>query len=144
MKKVPEETPHSLGMELWVLAVAWVPRNIWEKKPVISLGKSFYEMVPPGNYPEGTSVSVSLPGQFYWDFGILGVLIGMLFVGILWRFFHEYLVKPKANLSNSLIVSMMFSSFFMPLEQTLVSLFTHHLFILVLLSVVILLVSRVK
>ena len=142
MKKVPEQTPHTLGMELWVLAVAWIPRQIWQEKPVISLGKTFYDMVPPGNFPEGTSVSVSLPGQFYWDLGILGVLLGMIFVGLLWRFFHEYLVKPKGNLSNSLIVSAMFSSFFIPLEQTLVSLFTHHLFMLFILLVVIFFVSK--
>ena len=142
MKKVPDQTPHTLGMELWVLSVAWIPRQIWPKKPVIVLGKIFYDMVPAGNFPEGTSVSVSLPGQFYWDLGILGVLLGMIFVGTLWRFLHEYLVKPKRNLSNSLIVSMMFSSFFMPLEQTLVSLFTHHFFMLVILLVVVLFVSK--
>ena len=98
--------------------------------------------MPARNFPEGTSVSVSLPGQFYWDFGILGVLVGMIFIGVLWRFLHEYLVKPKGNLSNSLIVSMMFSSFFMPLEQTLVSLFTHHFFMLVILLVVVFFVSK--
>jgi hypothetical protein len=144
MKKVPEQTPHTLGMELWVLSVAWIPRQIWPKKPVIVLGKIFFEMVPAGNFPEGASVSVSLPGQFYWDLGILGVLLGMIFVGVLWRFLHEYLVKPEGNLSNSLIVSMMFSSFFMPLEQTLVSLFTRHFFMLIILLVVIFFVSKSK
>lgn len=142
MKKVPDQTPHTLGMELWVLAVAWIPRQIWQEKPVISLGKSFYEMVPPGIFPKGASVSVSLPGQFYWDLGILGVLLGMTFIGTLWRFLHEYFVKPKGNLSNSLIVSAMFSSFFVPLEQTLISLFTHHFFMLVIILVIIFFVSK--
>jgi oligosaccharide repeat unit polymerase len=129
MEKVPEEEPYTLGKEFWLLSVAWIPRRIWPQKPAISLGEIFREkMVPPDVFPEGASVSVSFPGQFYWDLGIAGVIVGMILVGILWRVLYEYLVKPKGNISNSLVTAFMFTSFFLPLEQTLVSTFTGHLF----------------
>lgn len=143
MDRVPDQFPHTLGLELGLLTVAWIPRKIWPGKPTISLGEIFWkELVPPGLYAEGTSVSVSLPGEFYWDLGIVGVLVGMMLVGILWRFLHEYLVRPRGNLSNTLVVSAMFTSFFMPLEQSLVALFTAHFFKFLVLLLVVFAVSR--
>jgi len=145
IEKVPDEEPHTLGMEFWLLSVAWIPRGIWSEKPVISIGETFQQkMIPSNVYPEGTSVSISLPGQFYWDLGITGVFVGMAFVGFLWRLLYEYLVKPKGNLSNSLIVAFMFTSFFVPLEQTLIAIFTGHLFKLFIILLVIFGVSWSK
>ncbi len=142
MENVPENEPYTLGKEVWLLSVAWIPRKVWPQKPVISLGEIFREnMIPPGVYPEGASVSVSLPGQFYWDLGIAGVILGMFLVGILWRMLHEYLVRPRGNISNSLVVAFMFTSFFLPLEQTLISIFTGHLFKLFVVLLVIFVLS---
>lgn len=143
MDRVPVQVPHTLGSELGLLAISWIPRKIWSEKPMISLGEIFRkELVPPGLYPEGTSVSVSLPGEFYWDLGIVGVLVGMMLVGILWRFLHEYLVRPRGNLSNMLVVSAIFTSFFAPLEQSLIALFTAHFFKFLVLLLVVFAVSR--
>lgn len=127
ISRVPDQVPYTLGSELSLIGVAWIPRAIWPAKPTISIGRIFNKLfVPPGLYGSTASVSVSLPGEFYWDLGVLGVVIGMIFVGIVWRFLHEYLVRPKGVLSNALIASVMFPSFFIPLEQTIVSLFTMH------------------
>jgi hypothetical protein len=68
-------------------------------------------MVPPGVFGESTSVAITLTGQFYWDLGIVGVLVGMTLVGILWKSLYEYFVRPKGNLSNILVVATMFPSF---------------------------------
>ncbi|MEN3036861.1 MAG: O-antigen polymerase [Candidatus Methanosuratincola petrocarbonis] len=127
MDKVPKEEPFTLGSELLLIVVAWIPRQIWPDKPITSIGKIFYERFFPPIFHEGTSAAPTLPGEFYWAFGIFGVILGMLFIGILWRFLHEYLVKPKGNISNALMVSVIFSSFFIPAEQTIVGLLTMHL-----------------
>lgn len=141
--KVPKQVPYSLGSEIKLLAVSWVPRRIWPEKPTISLGEVFCEeMIPPNLFGEGTSVAVTLPGQFYWDLGVLGVTIGMTFVGILWRILHEYLVRPRKNLSNMLVVAALFPSFFMAVEQDLVSIFSKYLLILLLASTVSVAISK--
>jgi len=119
--------PYTLGSELKLAAISWISRKIWLDKPIISLGKIFYEKFYPPIFHEGTSVAVTLPGEFYWAFGFVGVIIGMLIIGVLWRFLFEYLVCHKENLSNILVVSFMFPSFFILMEQTLVSLLTVHL-----------------
>jgi len=145
IKNVPRPIPYTMGEEFKLLAVAWIPRKIWEKKPVISIGEIFLEkMVPPGLFPEGASVIVTLPGQFYWDLGFLGVILGMLIIGVFWRVLQEYLVKPKDNLSNTLIVSFMFSSFFLPLEQTVVTAISANLFKMFMIGFIIIILSIPK
>ena len=135
--RVPRDFPYTQGSELKYLVVAWIPRKLWPEKPTISLGKVFLkDMVPTGVFPEDTSVSVTLPGEFYWAFGTVGVLIGMMLTGVLWRFMYEYFVRAGGNLSHSLIVAVMFSSFFIPLEQSVLALFSMHLFKLFLLMIV--------
>lgn len=131
---VPEDEPYSLGKEIALLAVAWIPRQFWVDKPVISLGKVFYQKFFPSIYHEGTAVAVTFPAEFYWDFGLTGVMIGMFIIGIFWRVIFEYLVRSKDNLSNVLVTGIMFQSFFIPVEQCLVSFFTMHLVKFVLLA----------
>jgi oligosaccharide repeat unit polymerase len=131
----PEE-PYTLGSELALVAVAWVPRKVWPGKPIISVGKIFYKKFYPAIYHEGTSVAVTLPGEFYWAFGLAGVVMGMLIIGILWRFLFEYLVRPKHNLSNILVVTFVFSGFFVAVEQTLGSLLTTHLLTFVMIVII--------
>lgn len=126
--RVPKEEPYTLGSELSLLAVAWIPRIFWPDKPTISIGKVFYQKFYPPIYHEGTAVAPTLPGEFYWALGIIGVIVGMFLIGILWRFLFEYLVKPRENLSNILVVGLMFPSFFVPAEQSVVGFFTMHLF----------------
>lgn len=127
IERVPEERPYTFVSELALVAFAWIPRKIWPDKPIISLGKVFYQEFYPPIYHEGTSVAITLPGQFYWDFGYAGVVAGMFVVGVLWRVFFEYFIKPKQNLSNVLVASFVFPCFFILAEQTLVELFTSHL-----------------
>jgi len=128
--------PYTLGSELNLVAVAWIPRKVWPDKPIISVGKIFYEKFYPPIFHEGTSVALTLPGEFYWAFGFVGVIIGMLVIGILWRFLFEYLVRHKENLSNILVVSFMFPLFFILAEQTLVTLLTMHLFQFIVVAIV--------
>ena len=129
MERVPNHVEYSFGSEILLLLISWIPRALWSDKPVVSLGKLFREQMGLESlYGEGTSISITLPGQCYMSFGFIGVIAGMFLIGILWRFLHEYLVKPKNNLSNSLLVSVMFFSFFLSVEQTYNTLITYHFF----------------
>lgn len=128
IERVPEIEPFTLSQQLFLPLVAWVPRELWPEKPTISLGKIFYEKFFPPIFHEGTAVAVTLPGQFYWALGLAGVIMGMFFIGVLWQVLFKYLVQPTNNLSNILVVSMIFPMFFVIVEQTTVDLLTMHLF----------------
>ncbi len=142
MKRTSEGKPYTLGSELSLVLIAWIPRKLWSDKPTISIGKIFYNKFFPPIYNKGTAVAITFPGEFYWDLGFTGVIIGMLFTGVMWRFFFEYLIRPKGNLSNILVVSVMFPMFFVAVEQTLVSLLTMHLFQFIVVVSVVILISR--
>ena len=144
IQKVPSEIIFSYGTEITRMPYALIPRAIWPEKPIINPDDLFREQfVRKGLVAEGVAVSISLPGEFYWDGGIFGVCLGMGFFGILWKFLYTYLAKRVGNLSNCLITSVVFVWFFMILQQNVVN-FTAHVYELVLLTMICLLVSETK
>lgn len=128
IERVPKEEPFTMGSELLLILVAWIPRALWPDKPIISPGKIFYEKFYPHIFHRGTAVAVTLPGEFYWDLGFINVIVGMLLMGVVWQILFKYLVHPPGNLSNILVVSIMFPTFFVTVEQSIVSFLTTHLF----------------
>lgn len=124
---VPREVSYTYGDDLWLVLAAWIPREIWSGKPIINPGTRFVLAIvnPDTNVLYG--ISTSLPGSFYWKLGLPGIILGMLLVGILWRFLHEYLVRPQGNHSNILVVGALFPMFFTMAGGTLIGLFTHNL-----------------
>jgi hypothetical protein len=130
MRDVPAKEDYTYGEDLYMKAIAWVPRAVWADKPRLSQGQKFREeLVPPGLYGEGASVAITMPGEFYWSWGVGGVAIGMLAIGVLWRFLNQYLVVPRNNASNALMVATLFPTFLMAVEQEVGYLLTFHLFI---------------
>lgn len=125
---VPNKVPYTYGKDLWLIFAAWIPRAIWPEKPIINLGTRFQQMVVNPDATVQYGISTSLPGSFYWKFGPVGIIGGMLIIGVLWRFLHEYLVEPRDNVSNFLIVGVIFPIFFTMAGGTLIGLFTHTLF----------------
>jgi len=78
INSVPKTLDYKYGQTIAVWAVAVIPRSIWPNKPLISsgpiIGKEIYGL-------KVTGVPPSLIAELYWNFGILGILIGCFFVG---------------------------------------------------------------
>lgn len=124
---VPHSFSHTFGKELLVIFVAWIPRSLWPNKPIINFGTVFQQKIAdPGAAQYG--IAPTLPGSFYWTFGILGVIIGMVLIGVLWRFVFEYLVKEENNESAILVVAVMAPMFFSQVEKSIVHLLTFEVF----------------
>jgi hypothetical protein len=79
------------GESMKYFLYAWVPRVVWPDKPNVTRGDWFdYEV-------RGTKSSSALgqtaQGELFWNFGIAGVMLGMmligLLVGVLWRISGE-------------------------------------------------------
>ncbi|MGQ9765707.1 MAG: hypothetical protein ACUVRI_12660 [Armatimonadota bacterium] len=79
------------GRTLWPAFVWFVPRALWPGKPVASIG-GWYATTVLGWSPGGGEAAVTLPGDFYLNFGIPGVLVGMFLYGLVLRIPYEYLV----------------------------------------------------
>lgn len=97
-----EAEGYSNGRELAYLAWAVIPRLIWKDKPLVSRGEWFTSETGFSMNEETatTSTGMTSPGELYWNFGWIGVAMGMAFLGyllsrLLWRL---ALPDPRASL----------------------------------------------
>jgi len=73
------------------LKYAFIPRIVWRDKPIVSRGTWFTTYLGMAPRPEEatTSTGMTAYGEWYWNFGILGVIGGMFLTGVLegglWR-----------------------------------------------------------
>lgn len=74
------------------------PRFIWKNKPTITLdynafGKRIGILSEDDKH---TSVGPTLIGDWYMNFGVFGIVFGMMFMGFLWRVIYLYL-RERTN-----------------------------------------------
>jgi hypothetical protein len=79
------------GETMDYMAYAFIPRFLWPEKPYVSRGAWFSVYLGLGsNEREATTATGQTAiGELYWNFGVPGVIFGMLVlgiaVGLLWR-----------------------------------------------------------
>lgn len=82
MAAVPEQMDYSHGSTTLNYLLGPVPRSVWPDKPLVSpgpiIGARIYKL-------ERTGVPPGAVGEFYWAFGLPGVLFGSLLFGWLLR-----------------------------------------------------------
>jgi len=74
--------PFQYGHTLSPLITAFIPRLIWPAKPYVATGRILNEEFHLSEDPD-TYISPSHLGELYWNFGWLGVVIGMSLIGLL-------------------------------------------------------------
>ncbi len=80
-----------LGKTMEYASYAFIPRLIWPDKPTVTRGAWFstYLGMFRDEAEATTSVGMTAIGELYWNFGLFGVLLGMLAIGcllgFLWR-----------------------------------------------------------
>jgi hypothetical protein len=82
---------------LLIPAYAFVPRLLWSEKPTESAGVRFgRELVVPLSAASSSYTSFGMfhIGDLYLNFGAAGVVVGMLALGWLYRFFYSY-CRPR-------------------------------------------------
>ena len=88
---LPERFPHSRGTTLaGDLLSRPIPRSLWEDKPLTPRQRLVAEIWPI-EYARGSiNPEFSALLYFYWDFGVIGVLLGLALYGTVARYFFEY------------------------------------------------------
>ena len=106
---VPAKMDYLYGETLWGWMAAPVPSSMWESKPMWA-GKGpfinqhiFHDKAGISGVPPG------LIAELYWNFGYLGVFLGMFSLGALLRHlfnsFRPYIGNPSSVLIYTLVVT---------------------------------------
>lgn len=98
LEAVPEIIPFQLGRSVLYLLVHPVPRILWPDKPYPT--ESLMQVIYPS---AGATYAYSLPGSLYIEFGIFGVVLGMLVFGIAWRGFWLYRCRMQGRIAADLL-----------------------------------------
>jgi hypothetical protein len=88
---IPERLSHTHGATVFGdLVLRPIPRALWQGKPQIPRHK-LLATIWPIEYARGTiNAEFSALLYWYWDFGVLGVIVALVAYGILARYLYEY------------------------------------------------------
>ena len=106
------------GETMQYASYAFIPRVLWPDKPTVTRGTWFSTYLGAFRDEDEatTSIGMTAIGELYWNFGLGGVVIGMLaigcFIGVLWRMAGA---DPRAKPMHMLLyVSLMLGMSDMP------------------------------
>lgn len=110
----PSSVPYWSGDSYHTLWTSFIPRAFWPGKPQATIGQDFghrYALIAQDN--EWTSINLPWLIEFYANFGTLGVLAGMFFVGVFFRILvQKFRVPVSAPVEHVLAVTIMFGLFY--------------------------------
>lgn len=110
----PHAVPYWSGDSYHTLWTSFVPRIFWPGKPQSTIGQDFghrYGLLQ--TYDMGTSMNLPWIIEFYANFGLWGVFIGMFSVGIFFRLLLQKLKVPvDYPIEHVLAITITFSLFF--------------------------------
>ncbi len=91
VRDVGRWVPYARGETLFVpMMTYFVPRVLWPDKPWFNLGREFGVRFRVVSFlDDKTSISLTVPGELYWNFDLAGVIVGMALWGVLLRFFYR-------------------------------------------------------
>jgi hypothetical protein len=93
---VPDRLPFQLGEPYLANFLAAIPRTVYPGKPPVGtevFSRAFFEDLLAG----GTSIPTSLVGEFYLNFGVVGIVVGCVVVGVLLRAGYSWLRRNRAR-----------------------------------------------
>ncbi|RMG74048.1 MAG: O-antigen polysaccharide polymerase Wzy [Chloroflexi bacterium] len=86
--RVPSQIDYQIGSTFYPLLIGWIPRAIWPNKPILSQGAFMHNVIIGASTQ--SNVGLTSIGDFYLNFGLLGVLIGMFLLGVIIRTIYLY------------------------------------------------------
>lgn len=110
----PDLVPYWDGESYKTLWTSFIPRVIMPDKPRATVGQEFghrYGLI--GEADETTSINLPWLPEFYANFGMAGVLVGMFLVGVLFRFLVQKFTAPANRpIEHVLGITLTFSLFY--------------------------------
>lgn len=98
--------PFQRGYTLTPIYLAFVPRLIWPEKPNVPTGQLVNREFGVTNAAFArTYISPSHLGELYWNFGWLGVIVGMTSIGLLLGFVGMHVDMSRAATITQLLIA---------------------------------------
>jgi len=94
-----ESKDYQKGKTISLFFWAFIPRFIWPDKPSLDVGREF--AITMWNQPANvqSSMAPTSIGELYWNFGLIGVVLGMFVLGVIYRIVYIYLIKDRKRVS---------------------------------------------
>jgi hypothetical protein len=102
-----------MGQSLSYYAYVFIPRFIWRNKPIVKrggwfaheIGKGADHGAGAGSARYSNAINMTIPGELYLNFGLLGAVVGCLGVGFLVMLFWESTLfwKSTDNIAGNLM-----------------------------------------
>lgn len=89
--------PLQYGWSLSYIAISYVPRFVWPDKPLTTIGKWVTDNFGSGPGIE-SATGPSWIGEFYFNFGWAGIVIGMGLLGVWFRWLQEAFLSSTATI----------------------------------------------
>jgi hypothetical protein len=100
VRDTPSKVPFQMGRSIAFVPLAYVPRVLWPGKPGLTIGQWVTDNYLGPNIRSHTGPS--WVGEFYFNFGYLGIGVGMLLMGVFFRILQELLFFKGAPLPAQL------------------------------------------
>lgn len=116
VQRTPDEVPYWMGETYLPIFTFFIPRIIWPNKPVEKIGQEFGHRYGYLDENDRTT-SMNLPWiiEMYANFGKNGIILGMFFIGVLFRFLVQKLSVSTNNgveyiVGASVVIQLFFAS----------------------------------
>lgn len=105
----PDTIPYRYGHDYFLLPLyILIPRIIWPSKPMLS-GSVQFSIDYVGERPNTINSTAVTPfGDFYLNFGLAGILVGMYLLGIVYRWCYQMVCESNAEPSLVLYLGLLF------------------------------------
>jgi hypothetical protein len=103
LRFIPDDLSYAYGGTILVdLVTRPVPRALWADKPLPPREKLLSTMLP-ADYNDGSlNAEFSVLLYFYWDLGLVGVVVGLMALGIGCRVLYDHLSRNEGSLSTQI------------------------------------------
>jgi hypothetical protein len=95
VRDTPDRVPYQGGWTIGYIFLSYVPRVLWPDKPYMTWGQWVTDNYTAPGMNVKSATGSSWPGELYLNFGIPGVILGMIVLGIYLRWLHEYVFPPS-------------------------------------------------
>jgi hypothetical protein len=104
---IPEKLPHTYGKTIFGdLVIRPAPRAIWAGKPETPRN-DLKSVLWPTEHAKGTiNPEFSVLLYFYWDFGLVGVVVGLGAYGMGARYLYEYFMRNHERVYVQVLYSL--------------------------------------
>ena len=101
IRETPKTVPFQGGWSIGYIALAYIPRVLWPGKPTISIGQWITDTYGSGPRIQ-SATGPTWVGEFYLNFGVPGVIVGMASLGLLLRLIHEVFFRRSRTMPGLL------------------------------------------